>query len=513
MRSLLFPLLSAALANLHGAPAPERGKAEHVVLIVWDGMRPEFVTEGNAPTLWNLAQSGVTFRNHHSVYPSLTNVNSTALATGVWPARSGLLANYEYRPDLEGAKFIRTDHAPIVQKGDELSHGRYLTAPTIAELAHAAGARTAIAGGKTTSFLHDRRATRGSVTIFSGETRPESALGPIEKLLGPFPDIGRTPGAAGDSWTTRALTESLWKNGVPAYSVLWLSEPDRAQHASAPGSEEALAAIKSSDENLEIVLRALGKKGVRDQTDVFVASDHGFSTIQRAIDLRGLLTGAGFTVIADGDTSSKRGEVRVVGNGGTVLFYVTEHDPKVTARLVSWLQQTDFAGVLFSRATIKGTFPLSQMHLDTAAAPDLVMAFRWSDEQSKHGVPGVIAAIQTPDNAAGTHGTLSKFDLHSTLIAAGPDFRTDSNDELPTSNVDVAPTVLHILGITPPEHLDGRILREALKASDGANVVAKSSTVEATRAFPAGIRRQYLRITKIGDEVYVDEANGEMRPK
>ena len=492
MRSLLILLLSAALAKLHAAPAAERGQAEHVVLIVWDGMRPEFVTEVNAPTLWNLARSGVTFRNHHSVYPSLTNVNSTALATGVWPARSGLLANYEYRPELEIANFIRTDDPSMVRKGDELSRGRYLTAPTIAELVQPSGGRTAIVGGKTTSLLHDRKVagssktSHGSVTIFSGETLPLPALASIVKLLGPFPDLGRTPGVAGDAWMTRALTESLWAEGVPPYSVLWLSEPDRSQHASAPGSEEALAGIKSSDGNLEIVLRALEQKGVREKTDIFIASDHGFSTIQRAIDLRGLLTGAGFTVIGDGHAPARRGEVRMVGNGGTVLFYVTEHDPKVTARLVSWLQQTDFAGVLFSRATIKGTFPLSQMHIDTAAAPDLVMAFRWSDEQSKHGVPGVIAAIQTPDNAAGTHGTLSKFDLHSTLIAAGPDFRTDSNDELPTSNVDVAPTVLHILGITPPEHLDGRILREALQASDGANVVAKSSTVEATRAFPAG---------------------------
>ncbi len=460
------------LADSDAGTKPERGQAEHVVLIVWDGMRPEFVTEANAPVLWNLARSGVTFRNHHSAYPSLTNANSTALATGVWPARSSLLANYEYRPELESAKFIRTDQPAMVRKGDELSHGHYLTAPTIASLVHAAGGRTAIAGGKTAALLHDRhdldseKASRASVTIFSGETLPNSALAPIVKLLGPFPDLDRTPGAAGDVWTTRALTESLWADGVPQYSVLWLSEPDRTQHDSGPGSEAALAAIKSSDANLATVLEVLEKKGVRDKTDIIVASDHGFSTVQRTIDLRGLLKEAGFTVIIDGDNPSKRGEVRVVGNGGTILFYITKHDAEVAGRLVEWLQQSDFAGVIFSRFKSEGTFPLAKLHLDTPEAPDVVMAFRWNEEKNKDGVPGMIPALVTADPVAGTHGTLSKFDLHNTLIASGPDFRSGSIDELPTSNLDVASTVLHILGITP-QHLDGRILNEAMTKGDG----------------------------------------------
>jgi hypothetical protein len=51
----------------------------HVVIVVWDGMRPDLVSEQYTPTLWRLAQGGVTFRNHHSVYPSATVVNGTAI--------------------------------------------------------------------------------------------------------------------------------------------------------------------------------------------------------------------------------------------------------------------------------------------------------------------------------------------------------------------------------------------------------------------------------------------------
>jgi arylsulfatase A-like enzyme len=498
--------------------AEVRGKADHVVLVVWDGMRADYLTEVNAPVLWQLAQSGVTFSNHHSVFPSLTNANSTVLATGVFGNRSGLLANYEYRPEFDPAKSVGTDLPEIVRKGDELSGGRYLSAPTVAELVQAAGARSAIVGGKRTSLLHDRHgkqdAAGDSVVLFSGETLPETALAPIVKLLGAFPDAGRTPGSAGDVWTTRALTEVLWANDVPRYSVLWLSEPDRAEHDKGPGSDAALEAIKSSDANLAVVLHALEQKRVRDKTDILVVSDHGFSTIQRGIDLRGLLKAAGFAVLVDRDVPAKDGEVRVVANGGMLLLYVTNHDAEVTARLVQWLQQSDFAGVLFSRAKIEGTFPLSQVHIDTPAAPDIVMTFRWNGELNKSGAPGMIAALGATANLpAATHGTFSKFDLHNILVAAGPDFRSKTTSDLPTSNIDVAPTILHLLRITPPQALDGRILHEALVNDKAPRLRLTKAAVEATRKFPGGTWRQHLQTTKLGDEVYIDEGNGELQSK
>ena len=78
-------------------PAPER----HVVIVVWDGMRPDLVTPENSPTLTKLAREGVTFRNHHSVYLSATHVNGTAIETGMYPEHSGLIANYDYRPAID----------------------------------------------------------------------------------------------------------------------------------------------------------------------------------------------------------------------------------------------------------------------------------------------------------------------------------------------------------------------------------------------------------------------------
>jgi len=55
-----------------------------------------------------------------------------------------------------------------------------------------------------------------------------------------------------------------------------------------------------------------------------------------------------------------------------------------------------------------------------------------------------------------------RFDLHNTLVAAGPDFRKGVVDPLPSGNTDIAPTVLWILGIQPAAPMDGRVLTEAL---------------------------------------------------
>lgn len=71
-----------AIAHSEKEAAPSE---RHVVVVVWDGMRPDFVNERNTPTLWKLAQEGVTFQSHHSVYLTATNVNGAAIATGVYP--------------------------------------------------------------------------------------------------------------------------------------------------------------------------------------------------------------------------------------------------------------------------------------------------------------------------------------------------------------------------------------------------------------------------------------------
>ena len=517
--SITFAIACWFCALATGA-APSN-QSRHVVVVVWDGMRPDFVTEQNTPALWKLAREGVTFRNHHAVYPSATMVNGTALVTGIYPGKNGIIANHVYRPEIDPHHAIDVELPPMVKKGDEVSRGKYISVPTIAELVQRARGRTVMAAAKSVGLLLDRQPDVGiaknCVTLFAGnaglhtrsgapDSIPAEIVPSITATLGPFPSGHLQQ----DAWTTKALTDCFWKDGVPALSVLWLGEPDLTQHESAPGAPAALAAIKSSDENLAAVLSALDQRDARGRTDVFVVSDHGFSTIERSVDLRKILNDAGFTAKTEFNDQPKPGEIMLAGNGGSVLFYVTGHDAMVTRRLVEFLQQSDFAGVIFTKEPMEGTFALGQATIENPHGPDVEMAFRWTDSKNKFGVPGMIDADWQRKAGEGTHVTLSRFDMHNILIAAGPDFSQAEVDDLPTGNIDLAPTILQILGIKSPPAMNGRILSEAMINTNIATGTVKpqSQTIEAIHEFPSGTWRQSLKISRFGSTTYLDQGNG-----
>jgi arylsulfatase A-like enzyme len=488
--------------------APVAAAQRHVVVVVWDGMRPDCVTEEDAPTLWKLAKEGIVFRNHHSIYPSATNVNGTALVTGVYPGRSGIIANHVYRPEIDSKKSIDVENSEVVKKGDAATGGKYVAVPTIAELVRAAGRTTVTATAKTVGLLQDRhfdsKRDKDSAVLISGQMQSSDALAALIKLAGPFP----TAFAQKDAWTTKALTDVFWKDRVPAFSLLWLSEPDGTQHETGPGSPAARAAVKSSDNNLATIVSALDRLGARSTTDIFVVSDHGFSTIERSIDLRKILSEAKFDAVTELSDKLKPGQIMLAGNGGTVFFYVGQHDAKVTGRLVEFLQQSDFAGIILTRDKLPGTFGLEQAKIDNEHAPDVAMAFRWNDHKNQFGLPGMIDADWQRAAGGGTHVTLSRFDMHNILIAAGPSLWRGTSDEYPTGNMDLAPTILNILGITPPKNMDGRVLGEVLVDSDLAVPRPEPEFLDAKRDFSSGTWRQKLKIFRVGSTIYLDEGNG-----
>ncbi|MDB6112165.1 MAG: Type phosphodiesterase/nucleotide pyrophosphatase, partial [Pedosphaera sp.] len=286
MRNLLI-LLAALLTGCFSLAAMAVGKARHVVVMVWDGMRPDFVTQQNTPNLWQLAREGVTFKHHHPAYLSSTEVNGTALSTGAYPAHDGIVGNKEYRPDINPLAFIHTEELGIVRKGDELTHGHYLALPTLVEIVRQAGRKTAVAGAKPVALLldrADRTNANSGANVFAGQTLPADLLERLTNRYGAFPKANDAKPTRND-WTTLALLDSLWADGVPDLSFLWMNEPDLAQHETGPGSERSLTAIHNADDNLARALRALEAKGVRDTTDILVVSDHGFSTILCLVDL------------------------------------------------------------------------------------------------------------------------------------------------------------------------------------------------------------------------------------
>jgi arylsulfatase A-like enzyme len=514
-------LLAAGLGTLlSGSPAsalPKKGEAEHVVLIIWDGMRPDFVTPQHAPALYALAQNGVFFKNHHAAYISSTEVNGAAIATGTYPETSGIYANSDFRPMLGWMGPNATEGLDSIRRGDFLTGGNYLMVPTAAELIQKAGYPTVVAGTKPVVILHDRSgkrvqgAAKDSVLLYRGQTLPKATLETFEEKSIPSNAV---PNSAMDNWTLKTLTKELWKKGVPKYTVLWLSDPDASQHAKGVGADEAVSAIANCDKVLENVMKALTEKKALNKTDILVASDHGFSTVRRGPDVMESLKRAKFKATRKFE-DPEPGEVLVVGHGGSVSLYVWEHEEKVIQDLVKYLQATDFAGVIFTRQTFPGTFPMQQARIATTnVTPDIIFSLRWSDERNDLGSPGLLVS-DTGSRGSGTHGSLSIFDMHNTLVASGPDFKKGLVDEFPSGSIDIAPTTLWILGVPQPERspMDGRVLAEALVRGEAPADKPETKVIEA--AFDQGWFhwRQYLKCTQFQGRLYVDEGNGSQQAK
>ena len=63
--------------------------ADRCLIIVIDGLRPDYVTPTLMPTLAALRDGGFSGENHHAVVPTGTRVNASSIATGPTPAPTG----------------------------------------------------------------------------------------------------------------------------------------------------------------------------------------------------------------------------------------------------------------------------------------------------------------------------------------------------------------------------------------------------------------------------------------
>lgn len=500
---------------LQPLPAFAKGKAKHVVVMVWDGMRRDFISPQYTPNLYHLATNGVFFKKHHPVYISSTEVNGTAIATGCHPTRSGIIANNDYRPEISLLGPLATEGVELVRRGDDVTDGNYISVPTVAETLQENGIRTVTAGTKPVVFLHDRDkhktspAGQESVLLYEGRTIPRETIKSCEKASDNRAFPGR--GKDGDNWTTKATLNGLWSNGVPKYSLLWLSEPDATQHADGVGHANTLSAIENDDRLLGEVLKKLEEKGVEDDTDIMVVSDHGFSTILKGPDLVAILKKAKFNATRKHEDPYK-GDVLVVGLGGSSCLYVYEQDETVIRNLVGFLQTTEFVGAIFSRLPIEGTFSLDAVRLNpTNVTPDLVISYRWGTEINDNGAPGWIIS-DGGTKGKGTHGSLSRYDMLNTAVAWGPDFKKGHVSDLPSGNIDITPTVLHLLGVKSSTPLDGRVLSEALIGGTVPTHV-ETKTIEATRDIGIFRWKQYLKYSQVDHAIYFDEANSELEWK
>ena len=95
---------------------------------------------------------------------------------------------------------------------------------------------------------------------------------------------------------------------------------------------------------------------------------------------------------------------------------------------------------------------------------------------------------------ASDHGSMSPWNVRNTFLAWGVDFKRRATVRVPAGNVDVAPTILALLGVAEADGLDGRVLAEALEGGPDEEQVAVETRVHAVEA---GAYRAAIQVSAV----------------
>jgi Type I phosphodiesterase / nucleotide pyrophosphatase len=322
---LKIAALSASLVVLSaGAAFAQSGAPHNVVLFVPDGLRAQIVTPQTAPTMAEVRDKGINFKNPHSMFPTFTTANASAMATGHYLGDTGDFSNTIYTGFSSEAAgdtvvpFLEND--AVLAEVDQHFGGNYLNEETLLALARTKGFSTAAIGkvGPTLIFdSTDRADSPGPHSVIvddstggkTGVPLSQEMQDALTKANLPLKAPSRGDNAsAGDATTPGTVVpntaQQAWfadvaskivlpmfkARGKPFIMVFWSRDPDGSQHNQGdslntltPGinGPTSLAGIRNADDNLAQLRKALDDLGLTATTDIVVAADHGFSTISK----------------------------------------------------------------------------------------------------------------------------------------------------------------------------------------------------------------------------------------
>ncbi|MGA7072363.1 alkaline phosphatase family protein [Bradyrhizobium sp.] len=565
MRRAVF--LSAGLILLSASAGfSQTNRPHNVILFVPDGLRGRIVSPETAPAMAEVRDRGVNFKNSHSMFPTFTTANASAMATGHYLGDTGDFSNTIYTgyPVVPAGgtvtPFLESD--PVILDADENFGGDYLNEDTILKMARAKGFGTAALGklGPTLIFDHtDKTGVDGTHSIVVDDaTGSKNGVPLSDEVKAALTKAGlplATPprgenGKAGDAKTPGTLVPNtaqqaylvdvatkvvlpLFKaRNKPFVLVFWSRDPDGSQHNNGdslntvtPGinGPTSLAGIKNADNNLAQLRKALDELGLAGDTNIVIASDHGFSTISkesktspsakvsygdthkdflplgfvaldlaRALDLPLSDPNDNNAKVADGahpkagngllGQDPAKPELVIATNGGSDLIYLPKPDKKLADRTVKALLEQDYVSGIFvddKLGRFHGTLPLSQVGLKGKAAtptPSIVVNFRsYAEGCSEPTNCSVEISDTVLRQGQGMHGSFGRGDTLNFMAAIGPDFKAGYVDPLPVNNADVGITISGLMGLRASGNggMTGRMMSEALpngiipKAADG----------------------------------------------
>lgn len=212
----------------------------------------------------------------------------------------------------------------------------------------------------------------------------------------------------------------------PRLITSWFHGADGASHRHGPDSDEVVRSLAAQDLALAALIDGIADRGLWEATTLLVVSDHGMMVPQRRVDLVATLGAAGI-------------EARVIGGGGFASVHVSQEDAP---------RAVDVARGLGLSAWRREDAPAALRVANPRFGPVVVVA------------PRGTAIVRKGLAKKGFHGHAPDVpEMAAILVAAGRGVAPATRlPEIP--NVDVAPTVLRLLGVPVPGWMEGRPIPE-----------------------------------------------------
>jgi hypothetical protein len=312
-------------------------EARNVILFVADGLRQGSVNSDDAPTMNLIRQKGVFFKNSHSLFPTLTTPNASAIATGHSLGDTGDFGNWLYTgypfPAMGETEVPFVENDRVLGNLNEHFGGNYLHEETLISLAAKHGYSTAAVGklgpiliqdvpeatshgliaapktviiddstGKSGGIPLDPKFAKALADAHLAVVAPDRSNGGPAKTQNDngFTGNNSVPGAVAPNRVqqqyfadvfTKVILPLFAKNQKPFLAIFWSRDPDGTQHNQGdslnrliPGinGPTSKAAIHNADDNLQQIVSFIDSTpGLSEDTDIFITSDHGFSTISK----------------------------------------------------------------------------------------------------------------------------------------------------------------------------------------------------------------------------------------
>jgi predicted AlkP superfamily pyrophosphatase or phosphodiesterase len=433
-------VLVLALASTAARPQNDGAAATSgpiVVLVTIDGFPARALKDPRLPMpmLRTLEADGAHADAMQPINPTVTWPNHTALITGVNASEHHVMANGLITfPADGGAPEVK----PWVPR-DELVH-----AQTLYDAAAEKGLTTgqvdwvAIYGAKNVRWQFGERPSVDSP--IAKDLVAQKLV--TEKEVATFGE-NSSPTWRDQIWTDAAI--DILTRHTPNLLLFHLLETDSLQHEYGPLTPAAYAAFAYADSCIARLVNAARAAGLLDRITFVLASDHGFASYTHTIRPNVALVGQGLLKMRDG---SYRGDAWFLPEDGIASLYIRrEFNAASRAALVSKLKAyfetvPGIAGAYTNQEAQKFGIPAAG---STDQAPDLLLA-------AKPGYAFIAGTdgpmVQDISPARGTHGYLNTGpDMEALFIASGAHIRPGV-DLGSISNLQVAPTIAKMLGIS-----------------------------------------------------------------